>query len=185
MKAIIIGGSAGSIPIVRKLLLELGHSICPPIIICLHRKKNVPDRMCEIFGSCTNKTVIEPDDKCQIINNTIYLAPSNYHLLIESDFTFSLSTEEMINFSRPAIDLSFQSAAKAFKSDITGILLTGANKDGAKGLFAIKLLGGQTIVQEPAECSVPTMPLAAMELKCVDKILDSNGIARYINTLTI
>lgn len=178
--AIVIGGSAGSIPVVRQLLLSLNTSFPLPIIICLHRMKNVPEGICEVLSSSTTLPVIEPNDKTKIEAGHVYIAPSNYHLLIEKDYTFSLSTEEPVNYSRPAIDLTLITAAHTYRNNLVGILLTGANKDGAEGMLEIKNNLGITIVQNPKECVSPTMPLSAIELSCVDFVMSIEEITRFL-----
>lgn len=182
-KAIVIGGSAGSIPVLNKILGGLTESFSIPIIICIHRMKNVAEGMSEVFSSKSSIHISEPNDKDEIRPYHAYLAPSNYHLLIEKGRSFSLSTDIMINYSRPSIDLTLESAAVAYQTNLTGILLTGANKDGAKGLKAIRTHGGTTIVQDPLECAAPTMPLAALELKCVDFVMNTDQIISYLRNL--
>ncbi|MFL9482275.1 chemotaxis protein CheB [Chitinophagaceae bacterium LWZ2-11] len=128
---IIIGGSAGSLNIIEEILAALPSTFEIPIIIIIHRMRNVLSEMDKLLSVGTgNKKVIEPEDKTPLKSNYIYLAPQNYHLLIEEDRTLSLDYSEQINFSRPSIDVSFESAAKVFKNKLLAILLSGANKDG-------------------------------------------------------
>ncbi|MGZ4090017.1 MAG: chemotaxis protein CheB [Bacteroidia bacterium] len=175
-KVIVIGGSAGSIPVLNKILCALPKSFYIPVIICVHRMKNVSEGIQQVFSHNCQLDIIEPEDKQHICMGGIYLAPSNYHLLIEKEKTFSLSTDIAVNYSRPSIDVTFESSAKVFKEDLIGVLLTGANSDGANGLETVKTYGGTTVVQEPGECAAPYMPLAALSRQCVDYRLNISEI---------
>lgn len=179
-KAIVIGGSAGSIPVIIKLLNALPANFQTPLIVCLHRTKNESAGMLHVFSQNCKLKIIEPDDKEELRNGGIYLAPSNYHLLIEKDRTINLSTDIPVNYSRPCIDLTFETASVAFKKNLTGILLTGANSDGALGMQAIYKNGGMTIVQDPAQCAAAAMPLAALKLNCVNYIMTIEQIILYL-----
>jgi two-component system chemotaxis response regulator CheB len=129
--------------------------------------------------------VVEPCDKDKIEGNKVYLAPSNYHLFIEYDNTFSLATEEVVNHSRPAIDHTFSSAAYTYREKVLGIILTGANKDGANGMKEIHDKNGTTIVQDPASCDIDTMTKAALNLFEPDHIFTPDKITEYLNQLTL
>ena len=113
----------------------------------------------------------------------VYLAPSNYHLFVEFDSTISLSTEEVNNHSRPSIDYTFSSAATSYREKMIGIILTGANKDGAKGMLDVHKKNGYTIVQDPVTCDVDTMPKAALQLFTPDEVLSPEGIIDFLNKL--
>lgn len=182
-KAIIIGGSAGSFSVVSKVLSKLNPKFSIPIIMCLHRLKHVRSGLVEGINLKSQIKVFEPFDKEKIMQGKAYLAPSNYHLFIEYDQTFSLSTEESLNHSRPSIDHTFLSAAQVYREKCIGILLTGANKDGANGLREIKLKNGLTLVQNPETCDIKTMPQAALKLFQPDKILSPDEIADFLNSL--
>ncbi len=127
--------------------------------------------------------IVEPKDKEHIRSGKIYLAPANYHMYIELGNVFSLSTEEPVNHSRPSIDLSFYSAAYTYKNKLVGIILSGANKDGALGLKQIKDYGGLAIVQDPEECQVKTMTVASMNATKVDMVLSTNDIIKFLKKL--
>jgi two-component system chemotaxis response regulator CheB len=181
IKIIVIGGSAGSIPVIIRILSGIPIRHKTPIIICLHRLKNCSEGMKEVLALHFRGLLLEPNDKDQIDQGCIYLAPANYHLLIDkNERTFSLSTEELINYSRPSIDLTFTSVSNTFKKHTLGIILTGANSDGAIGIEAIYNNGGITIAQDPTECPAPYMPQSAIDLKCVDYILNTNEIISFI-----
>ncbi|MDN5203349.1 chemotaxis protein CheB [Fulvivirgaceae bacterium BMA10] len=182
-KAITIGGSAGSFQGITKILSKLPKGMSLPIVLCLHRLKHVRNGFVEALSIKSTKPVVEPYDKESIKRGNIYLAPSNYHLSVELGNKFSLSTEEMINNSRPAIDITMETAAYTYNQKLIGILLSGANKDGAKGMKAIKDRGGLTIVQDPSECMINTMPQAALDITDIDYILKIEEIVEFLNEL--
>ena len=123
---------------------------------------------------------ISKDEKEKIESGTVYISPPNYHMLIEEDLTIALSTEEKKNYSRPSIDILFETAAYAYGSKLIGIVLTGANNDGADGLLKIKNAGGYCIVQEPSEAEAPAMPLAAIKKAKPSKVLKLTEIANLL-----
>lgn len=178
-KAVVIGGSAGSFQVITKLLAALPKEFDLPIILCLHRLKHVRHGFVEALNIKSVKTLEEPSDKDSIKKGKIYLAPANYHLCVELGNTFSLSTEEMVNNSRPAIDITLDTASYVYKNKLIGILLSGANKDGAWGMKKIKERGGLTIVQDPADCMIDTMPVAAMKLTEIDLVLKVDGLISF------
>jgi two-component system chemotaxis response regulator CheB len=179
-KAIVIGGSAGSFQVISSILQALPDDFPLPIIMCLHRLKHVRSGFVEALNIKSIKEIEEPDDKDTIKKGKIYLAPANYHLSIELGNTFAVSTEEMVNNSRPAIDITFQTAAYVFRSKLIGILLSGANKDGAAGMQKIVEKGGLSIVQDPSECLIDTMPTSAMKLTKIDYILTTQQIIDFL-----
>jgi two-component system, chemotaxis family, protein-glutamate methylesterase/glutaminase len=182
-KAIVIGGSAGSFQIVTRIIAAMPANYPLPIIMCLHRLKHVRSGFVEALSIKSKMPVIEPLDKEPIKSGRIYLAPANYHLYIELGNRFSLSTEDVVNHSRPSIDLSFFSAAYNYKRKMVGIILSGANKDGALGLKSVKDSGGLTIVQDPAECQVPTMTQASINATKVDHIYSTKQIIDFLLNL--
>lgn len=182
-KAVVIGGSAGSFAVVSKILAGLPDDFSLPIIICMHRLKHIRSGFVESLGTKTNLTVVEPFDKDPIERGHVYLAPANYHLFVEFDGTFSLSIEAPHEFCRPAIDHTLASAAKTWRQKCLGIILTGANKDGAEGLKAIYDRGGYTIVQDPATADIPTMPRAAMRLINPHQVLSPQGIIDFLKSI--
>ncbi|HLZ15684.1 MAG TPA: chemotaxis protein CheB [Cyclobacteriaceae bacterium] len=182
-KAIVIGGSAGSFQGITKILSQLPRTFPLPIIMCLHRLKHVRNGFVEALSIKSVFPVVEPYDKEQIKKGGVYLAPSNYHMSVELGNHFAMSTEEMINNSRPAIDVTLGTAAYVFREKLIGILLSGANRDGGMGMKHIKDKGGLTIVQEPAECMIDTMPKAAMALTPIDHVLKLDDIVSLMNEL--
>lgn len=182
-KAVVIGGSAGSFAVVSKILAQLKADFPLPIILCLHRLKHVRSGLVEGLNLKSNIMVVEPSDKDKIVSGKIYLAPANYHLFLDFDYTFSLSTEEVLNHSRPLIDHTLTSAGYLYRDKVVGVLLTGANRDGAKGLKDIADKKGFTIVQDPLTCEIDTMPKAALKIMSPDLVLDYNGIINFLNSL--
>ncbi|QSE97662.1 chemotaxis protein CheB [Fulvivirga lutea] len=182
-KAIVIGGSAGSFQGIVKILSALPSNFPLPIIMCLHRLKHVRNGFVEALSIKSTIEIVEPYDKEHIKKGKVYLAPSNYHMSTELGHYFSLSTEEMINNSRPAIDITLGTTAYVFRDKLIGILLSGANRDGGMGMKYIKDRGGMTIVQEPSECMIDTMPKAAMNLTTIDHVLKIDEIVEFFNQL--
>ena len=183
IELIVIGGSSGSLDAIFNIfsLLEIGLTI--PIIIVMHRNNNVDTNLVKVLSAKTYLLVKEADEKEILKSGTIYLAPPDYHLLIEKDKSLSLDNSEKVQFRRPSIDVTFQSAAYVYKNNLLGIILSGANSDGAAGLASINKNGGQVIVQNPATAQIPYMPQQAITQTSVDKIYSLTEIANYINNL--
>lgn len=182
-RAVVIGGSAGSFQGIIKILSQVPVDFSLPIIIAMHRLKHVRHGFAEAVSVKSNLKVVEPEDKETIRKGMVYLAPANYHLSVELGNHFSLSTEDMVNSSRPAIDITLSSAAYVYRNKLVGILLSGANRDGGLGMKTIKDKGGLTIVQEPTECMIDTMPKAALELTKIDYSLTVAEIVEFITEL--
>lgn len=182
-KLIVIGGSAGSFQVITRLLSQIPSDFQVPIAMCLHRLRHVRHGFVEALNIKSQIEVSEPHDKEPIQDNKIYLAPANYHLSIGDKKHFSLSTEGLVNNSRPSIDLLFESAAHAFKQEVVTILLSGANRDGAKGTKLAMDLGGMTAVQDPEECLIDTMPTSALKITKIDHILDTDNILNLLLAL--
>lgn len=182
-KAVIIGGSAGSFQVITKILASLPKTFNIPLFLCLHRLKHVRSGFVEALSIKSVLPIVEPCDKEHIRSGKIYLAPANYHMYVELGNNFALSTEEPVNHSRPSIDLSFFSAAYAYKEKLVGIILSGANKDGAMGLKKVKDYGGLTIVQDPDECQVRTMTTASMAVTPVDHVYSTQEIIKFLQRL--
>lgn len=180
--AIVIGTSAGGLDALSDLFANLTAELSIPIIIVQHLSPNYDSKLANILNEKTTMRVQQARDKENILSGHIYIAPPNYHLLIEKDYTFSLSADEKVNFSRPAIDILFETAADAFKESLIGILLTGANSDGAKGLLSIKNQGGYTIIQSPNEAYAKEMPASALKLFTPKNILCLSEISTLLST---
>ncbi len=182
-KAVIIGGSAGSFQVVTKILSSLSDRFPLPVLLCLHRLKHVRSGFVEALSLKSNIPIEEPNDKETLKPGRAYLAPANYHMYIELANRIALSTDEPINHSRPAIDLSFITAANAYRDKLIGIILSGANRDGAMGLKIVSEKGGITIVQDPKICEVKTMTESAMQLTQVDHVFSPDQIIQFLSKI--
>ncbi|HJZ41395.1 MAG TPA: chemotaxis protein CheB [Bacteroidales bacterium] len=179
-KAVIIGGSAGSFQVVTKILSALPKTFPIPVLLCLHRLKHVRSGFVEALSLKSNIPVEEPYDKDLLRPGKAYLAPANYHMYVELANRIALSTEDVVNHSRPSIDLSFVTAANAYREKLVGIILSGANKDGAWGLKKVHDNGGIAIVQDPQECEVKTMTQSALQLTRVDCVYTTDQIIGFL-----
>lgn len=177
---IVIGASAGGIKAITYIISALPKTYSFPIIIVLHRLKNVSSKLEDVLQHNCRVTIKEADEKEKLLPKTVYITPANYHLLIEKDRTLSLDYSELVNWSRPSIDITFESASEVYKNKLMGILLTGANNDGAIGLKAIKESGGHTIVQDPKTAEASSMPNAALKLGAASEIMTVPEITEYL-----
>ncbi|MBL8555986.1 MAG: chemotaxis protein CheB [Phenylobacterium sp.] len=162
-KAIAIGGSAGAVQALLKILPALPADYPYPVLIVVHVPPGRDNALVPLFQTRSRVAVKEAEDKEPALPGFVYFAPADYHLLAEADGTLSLSSEEPVNMSRPAIDVLFESAADAFGPRLTAIVLTGANHDGAEGLRAVVDAGGEAVVEDPADAYAPAMPEAALK----------------------
>jgi len=185
IKIVVIGGSAGSFNVVRKILLSLPSDFPIPIVLCLHRLKDIKKGFVESLNLSSRLKVKEPEDKDPVKPGYVYLSPANYHLLIEPAHNFALSTEDNINFSRPSIDITFDSAGYSFRDKMAGIILSGANGDGARGLYNAHINGAYTVVQDPSDAQFNLMPGETLKLFTPDKILKEDEIVEFIKSLRI
>ena len=176
IEVIAIGGSAGGIKAITELLKPLPKNFPIPIVIVLHRLKNVPSTLQSVVQYHTRIQVKEADEKETIEPCCAYIAPANYHLLIENDRTFAMDYSETVKYSRPSIDLTFESVARVYGNKAIGILLTGANDDGAAGLLEMKKRGAQCFAQDPKTAEVSTMPQAAISNGAADSVIALNRI---------
>lgn len=182
-RAVAIGGSAGSFQVISKILSHLPADFELPIIMCLHRLRHVRNGFVEALNIKSTINISEPHDKEGIKKGKIYLAPANYHLAVELGNTFALTTESLVNNSRPSIDIMMQTAAYAYRQKLVGILLSGANKDGAQGMKSIHEKGGLTIVQDPKDCLIDTMPSSALRTTNIDYTLQIDEIIAFLLAL--
>ena len=180
IEAVVIGASAGGVQALLTVLADLPRSFHLPLIVVLHLPEGRDSQLAEIFQYRLPIEVREAADKETILPGTLYFAGPDYHLLVEMDRTFSLSSEEPLHYSRPSINVLMESAADAYGPALAGILLTGANEDGATGMARIKQQGGLTVVQNPTEAAVPTMPEAAIRRQAPDFILKLAGIRDFL-----
>lgn len=176
-RAIVIGTSYGGLEALKLILPALKKGFPLPVIIVLHIGDHNNDSFIQHLNSVCDLEVKEAESNEPIRPGVIYFAPPNYHLMVENDFTFSLTTAEKLNFSRPSIDILFESAAWVYTKSLIGMILTGANSDGANGLKIIKELGGATIVQNPSSAISPAMPRAALKISEPDYRLQLEEIS--------
>lgn len=178
--ALVIGGSAGSVDALMHILPALPASLRAAVFVVLHLPRERPSLLCDIFQPRCALPLREAQDKEPVEPGTVYFAPPDYHLLVDAGPTLALSVDAPVHFSRPSIDVLFESAADAYGARLVGLLLSGANQDGAGGLAAIHARGGHAIVQDPASAAVPTMPEAALARCAPDRILDPRHIASHL-----
>jgi two-component system chemotaxis response regulator CheB len=182
-KVVVIGGSAGSLDIILKIISYADAAASTLFIIILHRKNDINSTLTGLFSTRTKLKVKEVEDKDYISPGYIYIAPPDYHLLLENENTFSLDASEKIYFSRPSIDVTFESVADVFGASVIGVLLSGANADGAHGLSRIKQAGGFTIVQDPESAEVDYMPRQAIDKLKPDAIIHAEEIPGFLKKL--
>jgi two-component system, chemotaxis family, protein-glutamate methylesterase/glutaminase len=182
-KAIVIGVSAGGLKALKTILLGLPLDFAFSVIIVAHRHSDSDDYLEQYLNRECEIRVKQADEKENINYGVVYLAPPNYHLLIEDDNTFSMSVEEAVNYARPSIDVLFESAAYVYGSELIGVILTGANNDGSQGLKKIKKMGGLTIVQAPETSEFDSMPRAAIAAVEPDYILPIEEIGHFLRNL--
>lgn len=182
-EAAVIGVSAGGLHALRTILQALPTTFPIPIAIVQHLNAQSESYLVDYLNDVSAIAIKEAEDKETLCPGTVYLAPAGYHLHIEPDRSFSLSVDEKVNYSRPSIDLLFESAAATFGQALIGIVLTGANADGALGLRAIKQRGGLAIVQNPETANTPYMPRAALNATPVDYIENLEGIASLLQQI--
>lgn len=183
VRAVVIGASAGGVSALFSVLGALPEAFALPVLCVLHLPDDRHSQLAEVLQRRLRRPVREACDKAPIEAGLIYVAGPRYHLSVEQDLTLSLSQEDPVHFSRPAIDYLFASAADAYGPGLLGILLTGANEDGARGLLQIKQSGGRTVVQDPRDAQVALMPEAALALHSPDHILSLSGIGQLLATL--
>ena len=169
-KLIVIGTSAGGFDACSKIFSLLPHDFKIPIVVVQHILKDSDNLVPKLFNEKFQFYCKEAEEKEYIQEGTIYFAPPNYHLLLETDLSFSLDSDIPVHYARPSIDVFFESAAWSVSKELVGVLLTGANADGAQGLKAILDQGGQTFVQDPQTAESPEMPTAALE-QCTDHVV--------------
>src|ERR1700748_3088618 len=181
--AVVIGASAGALEALSLILPKLPAEYSLPIIIVVHVPPNRQSVLVDLFRSNCRIAVQEAEDKASIRAGAVYFAPPNYHLLVEKHKSLSLSSDEPVLYSRPAIDVLFESAADAYGPALIGVLLTGANQDGANGMRAIMDSGGIVIVQDPRSAFAPAMPEAAIAACPGAVVLSPEDIAVYLGSI--
>jgi two-component system chemotaxis response regulator CheB len=182
---IVVGASWGGFHAVGAFLEGLGPQSSAAVVIAQHRSADGGDQLAHLLQRHTELPIREVNDKDEVVPGTVFLAPQDYHLLIESGGTFALSTEDRVQFARPSIDVLFESAAEAYRERCVGVVLTGANEDGAAGLARIKRLGGVAIVQDPRTAERSEMPSAAIAATEADVVLPLGEIGPFLHGLLL
>lgn len=182
-EAVAIGASAGGIDALFVLLEGIPATMRAPIFIVLHLPEQHESKLPQVFGARLAVPVKEAEPHAPVAGGTVYFAPPGYHLLVENDRSFSLSCDPPVLFSRPSIDVLLESCAEAYGDRLAGLVLTGANEDGARGLARIAELGGLTAVQDPAEAAHKAMPQAALAAAEPDYVLSLAALRRLLHTV--
>ena len=182
-KAIVIGGSAGSIEALSVILAALPASLRASVLVVLHLPRDRPSLLSNIFQGRCAVPLREAQDKEPIEAGTVYFAPPDYHLLVDAGPALALSVDAPVHYSRPSIDVLFESAADVYAHQLIGIVLSGANQDGARGLAAVQAHGGLCLVQDPASAAMRTMPEAAQQRTATSQALDPQGLAALLTSL--
>lgn len=182
-KAVVIGLSSGGMDAMKGIFAALPGNYGIPVVIVQHLSPRSDSQWIEIFNDRYDIKIKEAEEKEKLAKGTVYLAPPNYHLLIEKDGSFSLSIDERVSYARPAIDVLFETAADAFGEKLVGVIMTGSNHDGAAGLRRIKQCGGLTIVQEPKTAFSSFMPQEAINHVIPHHIFDLQEIILFLKSL--
>lgn len=183
VQAVAIGASAGGVDALAVLLPALPPRLRAPVFVVLHLPPDRPSVLADLMQRYTSAEVREAEDKDAVVDGRVYFAPPDYHLLIDDGQTLALSADEPLNYSRPSIDALFESAADAYGDGLLAIVLTGASRDGADGLRAVRAAGGMTLVQDPRDARVPLMTEEAIRSGAVDLVLPLHHIAGILQAL--
>ncbi|MDP2875377.1 MAG: chemotaxis protein CheB [Holophaga sp.] len=179
-QAVVVGVSMGGLEALKRLLSALPADFPIPILVVQHMDPQSGDGLATILNAFCPIRVKEADAGEQPLAGTVYLAPANYHLLVEPDGCLALSIDPPVNYARPSVDVLFETAAEAHGSKLVGVLLTGAGSDGSRGLRTIQQRGGHTLVQDPTEALAESMPRSALELLKPDAILSLEAMASHL-----
>ena len=181
---VVIGTSLGGLNALIAVLGSLPPSIAVPLCVVQHRSPDIAGQgLATLLQEHTRLTVIEAEDKMPLSPGTVFLAPADYHLLVEERGRLALSTEGPVRAARPAIDVLFETAAEAYGPAVLGVLLTGASADGAEGIATLKRRGARVIVQDPESAESPTMPAAGIAAASVDYVVALGDIGRYVTSM--
>jgi two-component system, chemotaxis family, protein-glutamate methylesterase/glutaminase len=181
--AVVIGGSSGSMDILKKIIPALRQDLGAAVMVVTHVHPGSGDFMAKHLDELSQVHVRQAEDKDVIEGGVVYMAPPDYHLLVEWNKTIALSTDAAVNYSRPSIDVLFESAADVYADRLVGIVLSGANTDGSAGLKFIRDKGGLAIVQNPASAEMDMMPQSALAATSVDYVLDPHEIIHFLNRI--
>jgi two-component system chemotaxis response regulator CheB len=180
---VVVGASWGGLQALGRLLSDLPHDFEPPVVVAQHRHPDsLEGTLRQLLQQQIHRPVLEAEDKLPIERRRVYIAPPDYHLLVERG-SFALSVDDRVRYARPSIDVLFESAADAYGDGVIGIILTGANDDGARGLARIKEVGGVALIQDPAEAAKRAMPDAAIAATSADAILPLEELGAYVYEL--
>ncbi|MBL4674959.1 MAG: chemotaxis protein CheB [Mucilaginibacter sp.] len=183
-RILLLGGSAGSFKLLFRLVKLLPMDFNKTVIIVIHRKKNFFSEIEKLFAENSRMLLREISDKEPVQSNAIYIAPANYHSLVEKEGYFSLDVSEAVWYSKPSIDVTFESVAEVYKDRVTAVLFSGANQDGAGGLLKLRQSGALTIAQDPADAEMTEMPQSAIDINAAEYILSAEQIFELIQTTT-
>jgi two-component system chemotaxis response regulator CheB len=183
VKAVVIGASAGAVQALLVILPALPASFSLPMFVVVHVPSDRDNALIALLQARSRIVVKEAEDKEPVVGGTVYFAPADYHLLVEADGGLALSADEPVNYSRPSIDVLFESAADVYGEGLLGVILTGANHDGAGGLKAVLDAGGAGIVQDPAEAYAAVMPETALDTCSSATTMNLDAIALYLSSL--
>ena len=178
----VIGGSAGSLEVIISMLQDL-RNMNMALIIVIHRKGTLHSTLAELLNLRSMVKVKEAEEKEEVRAGHVYIAPADYHLLIEKNGTLSLDYSEKVNFSRPSIDVTFECAAQVYGDKVVGVLLSGGNADGVEGMKKIKKAGGLCVIQDPATALVSFMPQHARNEVAIDMVLPEEELATLLNDI--
>ena len=179
-EAVVIGASNGGLNALQTILSGLAGGFSGALLIVQHRKADVEDLLSQLLRRICPLPVLAVTDKLQIFPGHVYVAPANYHMLVERNKRLSLSVDAHVSYSRPSIDVLFETAAEAYRSSLLAVLLTGANYDGTAGIQKVKACGGITIAQDPISAESSIMPQSAIDSGCVDHIVPLAEIADFV-----
>lgn len=183
-RAVVVGASAGAVEAVGGLLAGLPAGFEPAVVVVVHLPPDRPSLLARIFAGRCALPVVEAEDKQPLAGGAVFIAPPDYHLLVEREARLALSRDGWVHFSRPSIDVLFESAAAALGDRVAGVLMTGASADGAAGLRSIALAGGATAVEDPDTAYASTMPRAALALMRPDLVGDVAALTRWVRALS-
>jgi two-component system chemotaxis response regulator CheB len=183
-ECIVIGASAGGMSALSAILIALPDNYPLPLIIVQHRSRDYPDLLENVLQHKSRLAVKQAEEKAKIEKGIVYIAPPDYHLMVERDRTFSLSMDELENYSRPSIDVLFESASAVYGRTLIGIILSGANRDGAAGLLTIRQNGGFTLAQDPRDAEYPYMPEASIQIGAIRHVMKLKEIENFLINLS-
>ena len=182
-QALVLGVSAGGMEALKSVLPALEQDFPLPVLVVQHMSPNAGDFLARHLDDICKLEVKEAEDKETVRPGTVYLAPPNYHLLVDEGGVLRLSVDPKVNYARPSVDVLFETAAEVWQSGLVGVIMTGANNDGAKGLAAISACGGLAVVQSPKRAEAETMPKSALKLVPDATVLPLEKIAQFLNSL--